>query len=149
MKNLTLLLALVASTTFFAQDIYTKNGYAANGFDVVAYFDNLALEGDKKFTTTHDSVKYKFIDEKNRELFIAHPEKYLPQYGGYCAYAIAKDAKRVKINPESFLIKDGKLYLFYDSIFADTLEKWQEEGANILQPKADKNWEKMQMKKKH
>ena len=75
------------------------------------------------------------------------PEAFVPQYGGFCAYAVATSGKKVGINPKSFQIKDGKLYLFYDSIFADTLEKWNEEGPTLLQTKADENWEKIAMKK--
>lgn len=149
MKKIAFILTLVVSVTLVAQDIHTKNGYAAEGYDVVAYFDNQALKGEKANTTTYGGVHYKFVTQENLNTFIENPEKYTPQYGGYCAYAVAIDAKRVDINPESFQIKDGKLYLFYDSIFADTLEKWTEEGPELLQPRADTNWEAMQMKKKH
>ncbi len=148
MKKIALILALVVSATLFAQDIHTKNGYAAEGYDVVAYFSDQALEGDKANTTTHGGVKYKFATAENLKTFMGNPEKYTPQYGGYCAYAIADSGKRVQIDPESFQIKDGKLYLFYDSFFADTLKKWNKEGAAIMQTKADKNWETMQMEMK-
>lgn len=148
MKKIALVLAIVVSATLFAQDIHTKKGYAAEGYDVVAYFDNQALEGAEKFTATYKGVSYKFVSEKNIKTFIANPEKYIPQYGGYCAYAVATAGKRVGINPESFQVKDGKLYLFYDSFFADTLKKWNEEGPEALQSKADANWKKMQTKQK-
>ena len=149
MKKIAFILVMVVSATVFAQDIHTKKGYAAEGYDVVAYFSKQALEGDKINTTTHGGVKYKFATQENLKAFIANPEMYTPQYGGYCAYAVATDGKRVGIDPESFQIKDGKLYLFYDSIFADTLKKWNEEGPETLQPKADANWENMQMQKKY
>jgi YHS domain-containing protein len=148
MKKIAIIFTLVVSATLFAQDINTKKGYATEGYDVVAYFDNQALEGKKMNTTTYGGVNYKFATQENLQTFIANPEKYTPQYGGFCAYAVATDGKRVGINPESFQIKDGKLYLFYDSIFADTLEKWNEEGPETLQPRADKNWATIQMKKK-
>ena len=144
MKKVLLLLALVVAPALFAQDIHTKNGYAAEGYDVVAYFSDQALEGNKMHTTTHGGVKYKFTSQENLKTFMANPEKYTPQYGGYCAYAVANSGKRVQIDPESFQIKDGKLYLFYDSLFADTLKKWNKEGPEMMQKKADKNWEQMQ-----
>lgn len=149
MKKIIFILTLVLSATLFAQDINTKKGYAAEGYDVVAYFSNQALKGEKANTTTYGGVKYKFATQENLKTFIASPEKYAPQYGGFCAYAVATDGTRVSIHPESFQIKDGKLYLFYNTVFANTLEKWNEEGPELLQPRADINWEAMQMKKKH
>ncbi|MAZ71576.1 MAG: hypothetical protein CMC70_00365 [Flavobacteriaceae bacterium] len=145
MKKISFIVALLFSVTLSAQDIHTKNGYAAEGYDVVAYFSNQALEGDKINTTTHGGVKYKFATDKNLKTFMANPEKYTPQYGGYCAYQIANKGKRVQIDPESYQIMDGKLYLFYDFLFIDTLKKWNKEGPEIMQEKADKNWEEMQM----
>ncbi len=117
-----------------------QKGYVAKGYDVVSYFDNEAKKGDKKYTFVHDDVKYKFSSKENLEKFETNPDAYIPQYGGYCAYAIGKNGDKVKINPETFEIRDGKLYLFYNTVFANTLEKWIEEGAEELQTKADKNW---------
>lgn len=130
-----------------AQDVNTKKGYAAKGYDVVAYFNNDPQKGEQAFSTIHAGAKYKFKDQTNLDTFLDNPEMFVPQYGGYCAYAVATDAKKVGINPKSFQIKDGKLYLFYDSIFADTLEKWNEAGPEMLQKRADENWEKIAMKK--
>lgn len=149
MKKIAFILVMVVSATLFAQDIHTKKGYAAEGYDVVAYFSDQALEGDKINTTTHGGVKYKFATDKNLKIFMANPEKYTPQYGGYCAYQIARKGKRVQIDPESYQIKDGKLYLFYDFLFIDTLKKWNEEGPDMMQKKADENWKKMQMENKN
>lgn len=147
MKNYILLLTILLSTITTAQVVNTKKGYAAKGYDVVAYFENAPAEGTKQYTTIYQGAKYKFSSQKNLDLFLANSDRYVPQYGGYCAYAVAATGKLVDINPKSFQIKDGKLYLFYDSIFADTLEKWNEEDPEVLQPKADKNWEKITMKK--
>jgi len=71
---------------------------------------------------------------------MAAPDQYLPEYGGFCAYAIAKDGKKVGVNPKTFTITDGKLYLFYNSWGVNTLNKWNEEGAQDLQNKADAKW---------
>ena len=75
MKKITFILAMVVSATLFAQDIHTKKGYAAEGYDVVAYFSDQALEGDKMNTTTHGGVKYKFATDENLKTFMANPEK--------------------------------------------------------------------------
>ncbi|QIE59500.1 hypothetical protein G5B37_07975 [Rasiella rasia] len=147
MKKLVLIIALFASVIAIAQEVNTQKGYAAEGYDVVAYFNAEALKGEKQFTTTHQGVKYKFATQTNLNAFLENPNKFTPQYGGYCAYAVATSSKKVGINPKSFQIKDGKLYLFYDTIFADTLEKWNEENPEVLQQKADTNWEKIAMKK--
>jgi len=133
--------------TTFAQsiDYNTKKNYVAKGYDVVAYFDNQALEGKKEFTTTYDNVEFKFASEKNLNTFKSNPKKYIPQYGGYCAYAIAVKSKKVDINPETYEIRDGKLYLFYNSWGNNTLKTWQKNNVKGLQNKADKNWEAMNL----
>lgn len=144
MKFIITLFLVIISTTFFSQqDYYTKKGYVAEGYDVVAYFSNKAVEGKKEFSTTYDGVKFQFFSKENLEKFTKSPEKYVPQYGGYCAYAIGAKAKKVSIDPETFEIRDGKLYLFYNSWGTNTLTLWNEEGAVGLKNKADKNWEKI------
>ncbi|MFD2916648.1 YHS domain-containing (seleno)protein [Psychroserpens luteus] len=133
--------------TTFAQtvDYNTKKDYIAKGYDVVAYFDNQAIEGKKEFTGTYDSIKFKFSSEKNLKTFNASPEKFIPQYGGYCAYAIAEKSKKVDIDPKTFEIRDGKLYLFYNSWGNNTLNTWKKNNVKGLQSKADKNWEAMNL----
>ncbi len=96
-------------------DYNTKKGFVANGYDVVSYFNNEAKEGNKKIKATFDNVDYKFVSQENLNVFNANPEKYVPKYGGYCAYAIGAKGKKVSINPETFEIRDGKLYLFYNA----------------------------------
>lgn len=122
-------------------DYNLKKGYVAKGYDVVSYFNGEAREGDKAYTTTYDSVDFKFSSQENLNTFLLSPEKYIPQYGGYCAYAIAVNSKKVDINPKTFEIRDNKLYLFYNSWGVNTLKKWQENNVKGLQKKADYNWE--------
>ncbi|RNC87782.1 MAG: YHS domain-containing protein [Winogradskyella sp.] len=136
-------LFLITTTFLSAQsiDYNLKKGFIANGYDVVEYFDNNAVEGKKNFTTKYDGVKFKFSSQENLDTFLKAPEKYVPQYGGYCAYAVAVDSKKVSINPETFEIRDNKLYLFYNSWGVNTLKKWQKNNVKGLQKKADQNWE--------
>ncbi|WP_439128353.1 YHS domain-containing (seleno)protein [Polaribacter sp.] len=143
MKKLTIILFLVVYASLTAQDYNLKKGYTAEGYDVVAYFSNKAIEGNKKFTTTYNNVKFKFATKENLETFKKDPQKYIPAYGGYCAYAIGAKGKKVSIDPETFEIRDGKLYLFYNSWGTNTLKMWQEEGAEQLRKKADANWLKL------
>lgn len=143
MKNSITLLLLIVSTTFLGQDYNTKKGFVAEGYDVVEYFNNNAEKGDKKFITEFDGVKFKFSSKKNIDTFKKSPKKYVPQYGGFCAYAIGKNAEKVSIDPKTFEIRDGKLYLFYNSWGNNTLESWTKEGAAQLKTSADKNWKEI------
>ena len=145
MKPFILLLFLGVSTILPAQqiDYNTKKGFVAEGYDVVAYFNNKAENGDKKFATEYEGVKFKFSSKENLETFKESPKKYVPAYGGYCAYAIGVKGEKVSINPKTFEIRDGKLYLFYNSWGTNTLELWQKEGEEQLKIKADKNWNKI------
>lgn len=140
---------LAFSTSFFAQNIdyNIKKGYMAHGYDVVAYFNNEAIEGDKQFTTSYDGVNYKFASQANLDAFTKNPKKYVPEYGGYCAYAVALKGEKIGINPKSFLVKDDKLYLFYNAWGTNTLELWQENNPKELQNTADKNWENIKKAK--
>ena len=136
-----LIIFLLGLSPVFGQiDYNTKKGFVAEGYDVVEYFNDTAIEGDKRIILEHDGVKYKFSSLENLEHFKANPEKYIPQYGGYCAYAIAVNAKKVSIDPETFEIRNGKLYLFYNAWGTITLELWQKEKVKGLLEKADKNW---------
>lgn len=143
MKQLIIFLFLTISTTLFSQNYNLKKGYIAEGYDVVSYFKNKAEKGDKKHTIEFDGVKFKFSSKENLEIFKKSPKKYIPAYGGYCAYAIGVKGKKVSINPKTFEIRNGKLYLFYNSWGTNTLELWKEEGAENLKKKADTNWAKI------
>ncbi|MBO0322671.1 hypothetical protein J0X14_10215 [Muricauda sp. CAU 1633] len=145
MKKRILVLFLIVSTVLQAQsiDYNTKRGYAANGYDVVSYFEGKPQEGLKEISTKYDGINYKFSNQEHLAEFKANPEKYIPQYGGYCAYAVAVSSKKVSINPETYEIKDGKLYLFYNAGRTNTLELWRNESTNELRAKADMNWKKI------
>lgn len=149
MKTFFALLFFAFATTLSAQelDYNTKKGFAVEGYDVVAYFGNKALKGDSKFIATHDKVKYKFASQKNLDAFKSNPDQYIPQYGGYCAYAVGANAEKVSVDPKTYEIRDGKLYLFYNAWGVNTLTKWQKEGAEQLQEKADVNWQNIKTKK--
>lgn len=122
-------------------DYYTKGGYAIAGYDLVSYFNNHPKKGDKSYQINYQGEKFLFSSETNLKLFKQDPKKYLPQYGGYCAYAIAKKGKKISINPETYEIRNGKLYLFYNAWGTDTLKLWLKEDPNALQQKADKTWQ--------
>ncbi|MDO6743279.1 YHS domain-containing (seleno)protein [Tenacibaculum soleae] len=144
MKFLYLFLFLFSTTIYSQQKEYnTKNGILANGYDVVAYFSNKAVKGNKKISTKYKGVSFLFSSQKNLQLFQKSPVKYIPQYGGYCAYAIGKTGKKVSINPKTFEIRNHKLYLFYNSWGTNTLKLWQQENPEKLRKQANKNWKKI------
>ena len=86
-----------------------------------------------------DGVVYYFSNGANKDLFVKDYKKYEPQYGGWCAYAMGATNDKVVIDPKTFKIVNGKLYLFYHSWVNNTLNKWNKDEAN-LKAKADKNW---------
>ena len=136
------------SLNTFAQkiDYNTDGGAAAEGYDVVAYFSGKAVEGEKKYSHEYDGITYRFSSPANLDKFRQNPAHYAPQYGGWCAYAMGINGDKVSINPKTFEIWDGKLYLFYNAFFTNTLESWQKEGPEELRKKADANWPKAKYK---
>lgn len=106
-------LAILASQSLFAADEVnvTENDIAVSGYDTVAYFTaGKPTKGKTKYTATHDGAIYQFASSGNRDLFKADPEKYAPQYGGFCAFGVTVNRK-FNGDPESWYIADGKLYL--------------------------------------
>lgn len=96
---------------------YKSSGVAIRGTDTVAYFtEGKPVQGSDDFTTQWKGATWKFSSQKHLDLFVESPEKYAPQYGGYCAYGVTQNYL-VKIEPENWTIVDGKLYLnFNDSV---------------------------------
>jgi len=117
-----------------------EKGVAIQGYDPVAYFtQNKAVKGNKQFAALADGITYNFSNAANKDLFIKDYKKYEPQYGGWCAYAMGAANEKVEIDPETFKIVNGKLYLFYHSWVNNTLNKWNRDETD-LKAKADKNW---------
>lgn len=119
-----------------------ENGLAIQGYDPVAYFtQNKAVKGSGAYSYSYKNVTYRFSSAANRDLFEKSPEKYEPAYGGWCAYAMGATGEKVEVDPETFKIKDGKLFLFYHSFINNTLTKWNKDEEN-LHKKADASWAK-------
>jgi YHS domain-containing protein len=121
-----------------------KKGLALEGYDPVAYFEvggGKPKKGVETITATHDGVTYRFATEANKALFLKDPSKFEPQYGGWCAYAIP-DKKKVEVDPESFVVREGKLYLFYKGLFNDTRAKWTKDPADFVK-RGDAAWKEI------
>ena len=133
---LSLLLTGVAAADLPIPAVNTENGWAIKGYDPVAYFTTgKPTPGLAQFTTAYKGATYRFASAENRARFIATPEKFVPQYGGYCAYAIALN-RIADIEPDEWAIVNDKLYL-NNGFLAQTLWSLDKSG-NIT--KGDRNW---------
>lgn len=132
MKKLLLLVTFLFTASFAnANPIETGtfNNYAIYGYDTVAYFTmNKAVKGDKKITYEWQGAQWHFSSEENKQLFVENPEKYAPQYGGYCAYAMS-DGRFVGIDEDAFTIHEGKLYLNYSM---SVMREWRSNMAQFI-----------------
>lgn len=134
------LMLLYAS--FLQAQTNQKNGVAIEGHDPVAYFTvNKAVRGSQQLQAKFEDATYYFSSTENKRLFEENPRKYIPQYGGYCAYGMSNGYK-APIEPEAFTIVDGKLYLNYN---LEVRTEWQKERDERIK-RADANWNKMHKK---
>lgn len=148
----TLLFWVLATSAIAQVDPVGKNNVAIGGYDVVSYFQSLTPKiGQQTIQAEYKGVYYYFSSDANKKTFLKNPSAYLPQYDGYCAYAIGKQGKKVTIDPLTFKITNGRLFLFYNGStgFSGTqfnsLEPWiADEAALII--KSDANWKKINNK---
>jgi YHS domain-containing protein len=113
------------------------------GYDVVAYFKaSSPIKGSREFSHKYQNVKWFFSSKKNLELFKKDPKKYVPQYGGYCAFGVAVPNKKIDIDPDSWYIKDQKLYLNYSK---PTQKVWLSNIDDNID-NGDENWEELKDK---
>lgn len=142
--SLTFLIGLLFAQT---EDTRKKNynvkkGIAIEGYDPVSYFDSKPQKGNSKLALIHKGVTYWFSTLDNQAKFKANPEKYEPAFGGWCAYAMGETGEKVKIDPETFKLIDGKVYLFYNFWGTNTLSAWNK-NEKTLKNKGDQNWKKI------
>jgi YHS domain-containing protein len=116
-----------------------EKGLALQGYDPVSYFQGKPAQGSKIFRYLHNGIYYQFVSQENMIKFKKSPSSYEPQYGGWCAYAMGINGEKVKIDPETYSLEDGRLYLFYNFWGNNTLKDWRKKGGG-LRHAADKNW---------
>jgi YHS domain-containing protein len=117
-------------------------GLMIRGYDPVAYFtEGRPVPGNPDISVEYGGAKYLFWSEANRDAFKADPEKYVPQYGGYCAFGVF-EGKKFDIDPASWRIVDGKLYFNLNPV---VLEIWSKDINKYLQ-ESEKNWPKIRGK---
>ncbi|WP_371192648.1 YHS domain-containing (seleno)protein [Glaciecola sp. SC05] len=135
--------AIAASLAFsaftFAADIdvnANSNDIAIGGYDPVSYFTQSApVKGAAEFSATYKNAIYQFASEKNRDAFKANPEKFAPQFGGFCAFGVTMDRK-FDTDPLAYKIVDQKLYL---NLNAEVQQRWLSNVPEFIQT-ADQNW---------
>jgi len=142
--TITLLAGFFMTGQLFGQALnLDKNGVAIQGHDPVAFFtEKKPVKGKPSITTKSGGATYQFSSEANKKAFDAEPAKYIPQFGGFCAYGVSKGDK-VKIEVDAFQIVDGRLLLQYDKKVRETFNKDQK----ALLKKADANWPTVAKKK--
>ena len=137
--------ALLLSILLFAgaagaqkAEVYSDSAGAIKGYDPVAYFsEGRPVKGSAQFAHEWKGATWRFASAANRDRFAAEPEKYAPQYGGYCAYGVAS-GYAVAVDPAAWSVVEGKLYLNYS---LGVRERWKSDVPGYIR-KADENWPK-------
>jgi YHS domain-containing protein len=150
MKQILIFFAFFAflSSDVFAQDNKANNidnsNIALQGYSPVSYADlSLAQKGVKEFKSEHEKVIYYFTSAEQKTAFDKNPNKYLPQYGGYCAFGVYAGAK-FRPDPNKFVNKDGKYFLYLYNLELDAQQLWLDaKDHNGLVKTANTNWKKL------
>lgn len=122
-----------------AWNLEAKSKLAIKGYDPVAYFSGSPMKGKADISTDYKGAVYQFATSANRDAFLADPAKYEPAYGGWCAWAM-KDGEKVEVDPTKFIVKEDRLYLFYDGFWGNTKAKWEKEDHAAQVKQADGKW---------
>lgn len=114
-------------------------GVALQGFDPVSYFSDQPEKGKDEISSAYRGATYCFANEANKVLFDSAPQRYVPQYGGFCAVAVS-EGKTFPIDPNTYTVTDGKLYLFYNGKLGNTKTQWDAD-ASTRKTNADVHWQ--------
>jgi YHS domain-containing protein len=145
MRKLLAALAIAFSSFFIAAPAYADEApvytsflsrVAVSGYDPVAYFtDGRPVRGSQQFSTTYQGYEYRFASAAHRDAFRAAPARYLPQYGGYCAWAVSQ-GYTASADPTNWRIVDGRLYLNYND---EIQRRWEQDIPGHIR-NANANW---------
>jgi YHS domain-containing protein len=112
---------------------------ALKGYDPISYFtDGKPEKGSSEFTFAFDDTTYWFKNAEHRDKFTADPERYAPQFDGFCALQLSR-GRKVEADPEAWTITNGKLYVFSGK---GGVPKFQEQPVAIAE-KAGENWHQL------
>lgn len=126
-------------------DLPKSTKLAIEGYDPVAYFPEhggKALKGKADFETEHMGVKYRFASAANRDAFLQSPSQFEPAYGGWCAWAM-KDGEKTSIDPKTFIVRDGRLFLFYNGFGGNTKSQWEKQDHAAQTRQSDDAWKRL------
>lgn len=124
------------------QSAESRSTLALDGYSPVSYIENNRAEkGNPAITTIYQDKLYSFTNAAQRDQFLANPDRYLPAFGGYCAYGMAKDAE-FPADPTNFKIVGDRTFIFLRNEQTDTLQLWEGENENRLTRAANMNWER-------
>ena len=133
-----------ASRAYLDSNNIPSSGVALEGYCPVAYFAvDKAVRGSKEFAADHKGITYHFVSADARDMFTKHPERYVPAYGGWCAFGMAVKDK-FPVDPTNFKIVDGQLLVFLKNSGVDALEIWNGKNEEKLLKKAAAHWKKVQ-----
>ena len=113
-------------------------GVALGGNDAVSYFSGAPAPGKAEFSTSWKGAEWHFANAANRDAFSAAPEKYAPQYGGYCAFAVSKGSTAPG-DPKVWTLHEGKLYM---NLSPAVKSRWSKDIAGNISA-ANANWPKV------
>ncbi len=120
-----------------------SSGLALEGYDPVSYFTaHAALRGNPEHKSTYNDVDYHFVSQSTKKIFEENPEKYIPAFGGWCAFGMAIQDK-FPIDPTNFKIVDGRLMVFLRNTNIDALKKWNEGDESEFVERANAHWKKV------
>lgn len=147
-SNFFFVVIMLLSSSIYAQNKMENNidnsNIALEGYSPVSYADlGLAQKGVKEFKSEYEKINYYFTSAEQKAAFDKNPEQYLPQYGGFCAFGVYAGAK-FRVDPNKFITKDGKYYLFLYNLELDAQQLWlNEQNHQGLVKNADENWAKL------
>lgn len=134
------LILSAAALAVRASEVHVSEGLALKGYDVVAYFREGVAARGQELKAEHGGATYLFSKPEHRDAFLAEPARYLPQYGGYCAFGASRGYK-ADIDPAAFSVIDGKLYLNYNG---KVQQEWLKDSAGYIR-RADERWPEVRL----
>ena len=145
-----LMIAVMTAGMMFGQNKKANNiddsKIGLQGYSPVSYLDfGLAQRGSKQYKVVHKDIAYYFTSNKQKVQFEKNPEKYLPQFGGFCAFGVYAGAK-FRVDPNKFVVSNGKYYLFLNDVEVDAKQLWIAEKESKLLATANKNWRTLKTK---
>lgn len=124
-----------------ADEINIKDNQALHGYDPVTYFSDHPMKGDQGILSVYQQVEYHFTSLQSKTIFDRSPERYLPMYGGYCAYGV-RMGKKLDVDPLAYEIRDGRLYVMLNRA---THKMWQQDMGKNIQV-SDQTWPEIKAK---